>query len=375
MEAQSLLRQRPSPTQGMRRLDRNRPSPMDTYDPRATPPAESHGLAEAFIILALIAILVIQVISMTDLNSIKSATQDTRDNTAASSSSSAGSESVNPSALSINASTMETLVAHLLTVNTTDVRTTRDYAVDQSRASRVGKFGVNRQIDPGTVPEDIWVGGGEYQYPTAAEVLNVMSDNAADDLGGTGLEIMTIVGLDANFDVQAESVTLDGTNTVQTNNEFIRVIRMFGTSWGSSGFNTGTVTVVGDVSGYTVAQMEPRIGQEEQALTTIPNGRTACLYNYRVSMLRLGGGTASAQAEVQLMFRYNANASNSGWQVIDTVSPVVRGASTVQREYEPCMPIPERTDIRLEVVYVSTTSTAISGTIDLWVQRDTPQVT
>jgi hypothetical protein len=44
----------------------------------------------------------------------------------------------------------------------------------------INKFGVNPQVDTGTIPEDIWDGGGIYVPPTQDQIHDIASSSAAD---------------------------------------------------------------------------------------------------------------------------------------------------------------------------------------------------
>lgn len=64
---------------------------------------------------------------------------------------------------------------------------------------RVTALGNNPDVDSGTVPEDIWAGGGAYPWMTGATALEIVSSSANDAAAGTGARTVTINGLDINY--------------------------------------------------------------------------------------------------------------------------------------------------------------------------------
>lgn len=107
----------------------------------------------------------------------------------------------------------------------------------------VNKFGTNQDVDTGSVPEDVWELGGEYTgWATAAEKIEVFSSDANDTAAGTGARTVRVTGLDANYNIIAETITLNGITGVQTTNNFIRAHTASTISAGSGGVNAGTIT-------------------------------------------------------------------------------------------------------------------------------------
>jgi hypothetical protein len=94
--------------------------------------------------------------------------------------------------------------------------------------SVVHKFGANFDIDNNSEPETVWTGGGLYPWSSlaTAQTLYVLSESSED----TG--ILEIQGLDENYNLQTEELTLTGTTAVTTVNTFLRVYRMIYTDGG-----------------------------------------------------------------------------------------------------------------------------------------------
>lgn len=171
-----------------------------------------------------------------------------------------------------------------------------EFDVAASRAqgmSIVNKFGRNTDVDSGTVPEDIWEGGGVYTgWATAAETLQVFSSSAADASAGTGARTLRIMGLDANYVAQNETVTLNGTTPVTTTNTFIRVHSASVQSAGSGGVNAGTLTVRQSTTTTNIfLLLQIGVNQSNSSAYTIPAGQTGYMRKLHGS---IRGGTSSA---------------------------------------------------------------------------------
>ena len=150
----------------------------------------------------------------------------------------------------------------------------------------IRQFGRNSDIDNGTTPEDIWDGGGLYTgIPTgAAETVEVFSSNANDTDGGSGAEVVRISGLDANYDIQTEDITLNGTTAVTTTTTWTRcnlVVVQQSNNGANDGVNAGTITVRHSTTTANVfAVMQAGRNHSEVAVITVPRGYTAYIQNY-----------------------------------------------------------------------------------------------
>jgi hypothetical protein len=137
-------------------------------------------------------------------------------------------------------------------------------------ATPLTKFGVNAAAPLSTI--DLWDVGGDYTFLTAAETLQLSSDDADDNAAGTGARTVEIFGLDANYDAISEIVTLNGVVPVLTANQYIRCNRMIIRTAGSNGGAEGTV--VTETAGGTIqAQVNNGFNQSLMAIWTVPAGK------------------------------------------------------------------------------------------------------
>ena len=151
--------------------------------------------------------------------------------------------------------------------------------------SNVSKFGRNPSVKSADY-ETLWDGSNLYPFPTAAETLNVTSSDANDTSAGTGARTVEIEGLDSSWDVQTETVSMNGTSNVTTTNSFLRVYRVRVVTAGSTGVNEGTITCTNTTSSNVIGQISlgsSGFGQSLMAVYTVPAGKTAYLINFDFS--------------------------------------------------------------------------------------------
>ncbi len=139
-----------------------------------------------------------------------------------------------------------------------------------SNSQIVHKFGANFDIDQATDPESVWTGGGLYPWASLSSAQTIYCISTS----GSDTAVLSIEGLDANYNELSESVTLLGTSAVTTTNAFLRVFRMTY----EDGANAGDITArTVSASGAIVAQINTGYAQTLMAVYTIPAGFTGYL--------------------------------------------------------------------------------------------------
>jgi hypothetical protein len=195
--------------------------------------------------------------------------------------------------------------------------------------SHINKFGYNSAV--GTSYETI-TDLGTNNLPTSAAVVSVVSASAADDEGSTGAEKVEIQGLDANYNLQTEEVTMNGTSAVTTTNTFIRVFRMRVTQAGTGEVNAGNITA--SISSSDVARILANQGQTLMAVYTVPKGKRAYLIKFQ--------GSLSKNQEANFQLRTKVN--GSAWNVKGLWGTF---AESVNYEYPVPLEFDEETDIQI----------------------------
>lgn len=228
--------------------------------------------------------------------------------------------------------------------------------------SIVNKFGANSDIDTGTVPEDIWEGGGTYTgFATSAEVLRVTSSSTADvNTSGTGAWQIRITGLDASYNVIQETVNLNGTSNVTTTNSFIRAHTATIVSAGSGGVNAGTITIRQNVTTANIMlTMIPGRNQTNSSAYTIPAGYTGYMRSLHVAIRGTGIANTPTAVEGQIWTRSFGAPFRSRRPF--TVSSSYRLADTIYGG----LVFTEKSDIVLRITATSGNDTSVNGGYDL----------
>jgi len=213
----------------------------------------------------------------------------------------------------------------------------------------IHKFGANFDIDQNTDPESIWSGGGQYPWAslTTAQTIYAISTSASDT------STMTIEGLDADYNEQTETVTLNGLTAVATTNTFIRVFRMT-----YDDINVGTLEArVGSGTGTIVAQIEAGDAQTLMAVYTVPAGYSGYLVNFDVTIDSKKDCTVMLYCRKHngLPFRISHMAETSGHYRYDFTAP---------------LRLLEKTDVDVQVDNVSANDSSVTANFDIILIRD-----
>lgn len=200
------------------------------------------------------------------------------------------------------------------------------------------KFGRNPDVDASvTNPVDIAPHGAGttpfVQYIPSAPIafgdIDIVSDSADDDVGGTGAETVHIEGVGDNGLLVAETVDLDGITPVNPQQNYRTIHRAYVTSAGSGGENAGTITM-SDATG-TFASINPGKNQTEQCFYLVPNNfKNAYLYDIRAEMPPAGGATSWLEIELAINL-----ASYGLWQVKATGYASLGAEFRIQTEDDP----------------------------------------
>lgn len=126
-------------------------------------------------------------------------------------------------------------------------------------------FGYQENVTTNFIPA--WEYATAYTYPTSAVTMDVASTDAANDNGYTA----RIIGLDANYDIISEDVTIPATTT----KAFFRIndVIYFNTDG-----NQGLITVSNGGTVYAAIRIGD--GRNQASIYTVPAGH--CFYLYRI---------------------------------------------------------------------------------------------
>lgn len=130
---------------------------------------------------------------------------------------------------------------------------------------------------------------GDLSYPAAALQMTVSSSSTSDTSAGTGARTVLINGLDANYNVISESVTLNGQTVVTTTNSFLRINSMLVTTAGTGLANAGIIyigsgTVTSGVPATIYNVIAVGYNNTTSSQYTIPAGYTGYLAIARIGL-------------------------------------------------------------------------------------------
>ena len=140
----------------------------------------------------------------------------------------------------------------------------------------VHKFGANTNLDNQNY-ETIWDGSNLYPWATMDSAATTLTTNA--EAGNNGAEI-TIQGLNENWELTTEVLTLDGTAQT-TQNSWKRVFRAF-----VSGSQAITADFTLSKGVVVVLQIGVDSQQTLMSLYTVPAGKSAYLFNLDCTTLK-----------------------------------------------------------------------------------------
>ena len=207
-----------------------------------------------------------------------------------------------------------------------------------------GTFGYNADVS--TSFETIWTGGGIYSYPTTATTASVTSSDTVSDNGGT----VDLYGLDANWNLQTERVTIGQTST----KSWLRVFSATLVNATTNNANVGTITVT--VNAKSVAVIPATYGKSLACIYTVPA-------NCRAFIVSAGIGVSKQkEIESKLMIRRitDGNAYNTiGYQTLF-------GGNAYQEFPIPFL-VDQKTDIEIRAKADATT--AVSATMSLYIEE------
>lgn len=213
-----------------------------------------------------------------------------------------------------------------------------------NRFGGIHKFGLNTAV--GGSFETIWDGNNTYTYPSSAGTATVTSSNTSADNGGT----VEVEGLDANYDVAKETITIGGS---AGSTSFIRVYRAVMKTANTGNANVGVITVT--VSSTTVAKIQAGYGQTLMCVYTVPRNHIAYLMQIDI------GSSKDLENEIRFITKEISNGN-----VWNTRAFITTRGGFMEKNYVIPVIITEKTDI--ELIAKASATSSISGGFELVLQ-------
>lgn len=203
--------------------------------------------------------------------------------------------------------------------------------------SYVHQFGFTDGVGSSDTPVSIQPSRVLYPFLTSASQLTL-----ASTLSDTNN--VTVYGLDANYDMIDEVVTLNGVTGVLTTQYFLRVYSIV-----CDTVNAGTITA--KVGADTLAEIRPNQLKSLMAVYTVPKGYTAFMMGVDASVNKGHDAVIDMYARASGDFK------------IQFTSDVYQSAYS----YRPAIPIklPQMTDIDFRVSHVENSNTRVACGFEL----------
>src|SRR6056300_327939 len=209
---------------------------------------------------------------------------------------------------------------------------------DINNFSGIQKFGYNASV--GTSFETIWDNGGDYTFISSAGTATATSSDTGSDNTGT----VEIQGLDSNYDLATETLTIGG---AAGSTSFIRVFRAVMKTANTGTSNVGTISIT--VSSTTVAKIRPTYGQTLMCVYTVPR-------KYKAYLMQLDVGS-SKDLENEVRFITKEIDNGNVW---NTKAFITTRGGFVEKNYIVPIKFTEKTDLEL-VAKASATSSVSAG--------------
>ena len=209
----------------------------------------------------------------------------------------------------------------------------------------VNKFGLNTAV--GSSFETVWDGNNTYTYPSSAGTATATSSDTASDNTGT----VEIQGLDSNYDLATETLTIGGS---AGSTSFIRVFRAVLKTANTGTSNVGTITIT--VSSTTVAQIRAGYGQTLMCIYTVPRKHNAYLIQLDV------GSSKDLENEIRFITKEISN--GNVWR---TKGFITTRGGFIEKNFAVPAIIQPKTDIEMRAKSSATSS--ISSGFELILEK------
>lgn len=194
--------------------------------------------------------------------------------------------------------------------------------------STLNIYGYQTTVTSTFIP--LWENATAYTYPASATKMHL-----AGTSGDTA--VISISGLDANYNQISELLTLNGATAVTTAKTYLRINSM-SVSTGSATNPAGNVTLKDLTDTYTYAQINAGVGRTQAGIYTVPAG-------YTFYLSRIDGYTSYNGNNGNYVNYRNYSVSSNG-----VVSVTQQAPFTQFYHVQRVMPRPfaEKTDIQIQ---------------------------
>jgi len=136
-----------------------------------------------------------------------------------------------------------------------------------------------------------------------------------------------------DFSETVETLILNGTTNVPTANAYVMINRLEILTKGATSVNVGTITATAQTDGTVTSQINPGVGQTNQAIVGLCSTQTGFLKSYYASFQTGGGITKSG--DISLVYNPEPNVETINFLVKDTRGLMATGSSAFDHTFEP----------------------------------------
>jgi len=208
---------------------------------------------------------------------------------------------------------------------------------------------------------DVWPQAIVKTLPSTPVKFGFSSSNANDAAAGTGLRTFSVQFLDVNYDIKAETITLNGQTKVETTGSYIRFLGGQALTFGSGGALAGELygydtsdTVTSGVP-QTATKIFARLNAGEtlfvQAMYTVPRGFSLIIPSVQLSAYN----ATAASARFRLRWRDNASAP---WKMRGLVTVGALNSPYAVIPFETPLVFDEFSDIGIQAIGSASINTA-----------------
>jgi hypothetical protein len=204
--------------------------------------------------------------------------------------------------------------------------------------------------------------GATYVYPTSATVMKISSGSASDASAGTGVRTILVVGLDSNYAVISEIVTMNGQTSVNTTNSYLRILYLEILTYGSGAaaagnIYVGTGTVTTGVPAVIYAQIDTGYNNFSFAGYTVPAGYTAYITSYAIT-------SQSTTANINVSASFVEREFSNGGLLAETQSTIrIMSGGNFDRHFDFPFVVEEKNDFELRAWASTGAAVNVTGEI------------
>lgn len=196
-------------------------------------------------------------------------------------------------------------------INQAGTMVTEDFSVEVARGTQTGytlwnKFGYDSSVSTSAF-EAIWSPSSAFTRLASGETLDIVSTDANDTSGGTGVNSVVVYGVDENWVEQIEVVVMNGTTNVTTVNQWLGVNRIAVFLSGSNGSNIGTITATASTAATIQAEMPAGGAVTQQCIFFVPADTNFIAEWLWANAVKLSGGGGDPLINIKMTVYSDVN--------------------------------------------------------------------